>query len=85
MDLLSAFFLLNALVMNQQWCLFMSVSLLTAAAVTFPCQQQIVAVNLFVGSLSFFYLNKNPVVRRVPLDPSSNTADLFSITQLKEM
>ena len=89
MDLLSAIFLLNALVMNQQWCLFMSVSLLTAAAVTFPCQQQIVAVNLFVGSLfflsPFFYLNKNPVVRRVPLDPSSNTADLFSITQLKEM
>ena len=32
-----------------------------------------------------FNLNKNPVVRRVPLDPSSNTADLFSITQLKEM
>jgi hypothetical protein len=57
MDLLSAIFLLNALVMNQQWCLFMSVSLLTAAAVTFPCQQQIVAVNLFVGSLSLFSLS----------------------------
>ncbi len=76
-----SFFLLNALVMNQQRGRFMSVSPLTTAVVTFPCQQQIVAVNLFVGSFSFWPKQKPEFF---PLDPSSNTADLFSITQLEE-